>query len=256
MAEDIIPLNRLVENPYVQVLCYPRPTPEEAEARLRELASLKVSGLAMRGGKNVGGLKVLGKGCVGIVVEGRMGSEPVAVKVRRVDANRPNMSVEAEMLRRANSLDVGPKLITCSENFLVMEYVEGLYLDAWANLRPRPASVRSVLRDLFQQCRSLDLAGLDHGELSNASKHVVVAEGRRPVILDFESASLRRKASNLTSLIQYVYFRPSSPFPRILGEPPRTELVQALNRYKRDRGEKRFQTILALTGLAVDPKRR
>jgi putative serine/threonine protein kinase len=253
LSEELIPLNQLGENPYAQVLCYPHPTPLEVEARLKELASLEVLGLLMRGEKNVGGLKVLGKGCVGVVVEGRRRGVPVAVKVRRVDANRSDMSFEAEMLRQANSLGVGPKLIAASVNFIVMEYVEGPYLDDWIAQGREPAFTRHVLRDLFQQCHILDVTGLDHGELSNASKHVVVSKKGRPVILDFESASLNRKTANLTSLIQYVYFRSRSPIPKLLGEPPRRELIQALNRYKQDKGEKWFQTILALTGLAGNP---
>ncbi|MEM2902587.1 MAG: RIO1 family regulatory kinase/ATPase [Candidatus Bathyarchaeia archaeon] len=247
MGEDFVPLSRLAENPYAQLLCYPRPTPGEAESRMMELDTLGVSGLVIRGGKNVGGLKVLGKGCMGIVVEGRKGREKVAVKIRRVDANRLDMSLEAEMLRRANNLGVGPRLIAHTRNFLVMEYVEGPYLDAWAAYRRRLASIKDVLRNLLKQCHTLDVAGLDHGELSNASKHVVVTKRGRPVILDFESASVGRRASNLTSLVQYIYFRANSPFPKILGEPPRRELIQALNQYKLDK--KMFQTILKLTGL-------
>lgn len=42
----------------------------------------------------------------------------VALKIRRTDADRSQMYHEADMLKKANSVDVGPKLLDVSENFL------------------------------------------------------------------------------------------------------------------------------------------
>ena len=44
---------------------------------------------------------------------------------------------------------------------------------------------------------------MDHGELSNLSKHVIV--GKKTTIIDFESSSMDRKVSNVTSATQALY---------------------------------------------------
>ena len=241
----------MATQPYINVLCYPNPTPEEAKKRLKELSSLYVHELILEGDKRIGSLSVLGKGCVGIVVKGNRRRMVVAVKIRRVDADRENMSHEAEMLRLANKAGVGPKLIDYSKNLLVMEYVEGIYLDPWVSKNDSNQTlIKKALRDLFHQCHRLDLEGLDHGELSNASKHIIIQEVGNPTIIDFESASNKRKTSNLTALIQYIFLRSSSPFYKFLDNQSRIELIEALGKYKRDE-EKNFNSILEIMRLSM-----
>ena len=44
------------------------------------------------------------------------------------------------------------------------------------------------------------MIGLDHGELSRMPKHVIV--GKKITIIDFESSSVERRVSNVTSATQ------------------------------------------------------
>jgi len=57
-----------------------------------------------------------------------------------------------------------------------------------------------LYKKILEDCYSLDRIGLDHGELSNLSKHVIV--GRKITVIDFESSSTDRKVSNVTSATQ------------------------------------------------------
>ena len=52
-----------------RALCYPRPSEAELQARLRQLEELGVEELVERGRVVIDGVRVLGKGCVGIVIE-------------------------------------------------------------------------------------------------------------------------------------------------------------------------------------------
>ena len=60
-----------------------------------------------------------------------------------------------------------------------MELVEGDYLVDWVGgLGPGDVGLlRGALLDLMEQARRLDVAGLDHGELSSARRHVIVSGG-------------------------------------------------------------------------------
>jgi len=192
---------------------------------------------------------VLGKGCVGIVVVAYPNSGRAALKIRRVDADRKGMFHEGEMLTRANNIDVGPKLIEISENFLLMELVEGTHFPEWIESlggREGQSRVRLVLKDVLEQCYRLDEAGLDHGELSNAPKHIIVDADDRPYLVDFETASINRRVSNVTSVCQYLFLgsQIADKVKEKLGKVDEKQLINALRTYKRKRTKENFEKLV------------
>ncbi|MEE8355239.1 MAG: serine/threonine protein kinase, partial [Candidatus Bathyarchaeia archaeon] len=156
-----------------------------------ELEEMGVSALILKGRHAINGVPIMGKGHVGIAMAALLGGEEVAVKLRRADADRASMEAEGEYLRLANGASVGPRLLGVSREVLAMELVEGSYLVDWVRgLGPEDVGrLRGVLLDLMEQARRLDEAGLDHGELSSARRHVIVSGGVA-MIVDFESASV------------------------------------------------------------------
>ena len=245
----MVSLKGISENKHGQVLCYPRCEQEELGRRLKELERLGVQTLEFMGEKNVFDVPVLGKGCVGVVVVAYTNSGRAALKIRRVDADRKGMFHEGEMLNRANAIDVGPKLLEISENFLLMELVEGTHFPEWIKSmegREEQWRVRLVLKDILEQCYRLDEAGLDHGELSNAPKHIIVDADDRPHLIDFETASINRRVSNVTSVCQYLFLgsQIADKVKEKLGEVNEKELINALRTYKRERTRENFEKIL------------
>ena len=75
----------------------------------------------------------------------------------------------------------------------------------WIEENRRLTLVRHVLRDVLEQCWRLDEAGLDHGELSRAPKHIIMDLKSNSRILDFETASTSRKVSNVTSICNFLF---------------------------------------------------
>ena len=209
------------------------------------------------GEKSVFNVSVLGKGFVGIVVLAHIkgvGSR-VALKIRRMDADRSGMQREADMLRLANKVGVGPRLIGASINFLLMEFVEGTLLPKWLETlkgKGTAKRVRCILRDVLEQCWSLDESGLDHGELSHASKHIIIKADDKPCIIDFETASTMRRRSNVTSISQY-FFIGSQLTKRLkpkIGEINQQALISALKRYKNKNARRNFGEVLEICKLA------
>ena len=251
---ETISLDRLVEEKYANVICYPKYDRKDILNRIEELKHLGVKALEFVGEKTVFNVPVLGKGCVGIVVVARLDGARVALKIRRLDADRSGMQREAEMLNIANKVEVGPRLIDSTENFLLMEFVEGLFLTEWIEKLKEKVTrqrVRRVLKDVLEQCWRLDEISLDHGELSRAPKHIIIDKRDRAHIVDFETASVSRKVSNVTSICQYLFIgsQTSRIILRKLGEIDEEILRLALKNYKQNRAKENFQIILRLCKL-------
>lgn len=223
--------------------------------RLRELQKLGVKAVEFTGEKMISDVPVLGKGCVGVVVAAHTDLGKGALKIRRVDSDRSDMQHEAEMLRRANTIDVGPRLLDATSNFLLMEFVEGTLFPTWIETLSGKGTrfrIRLVLQAILKQCYRMDQAGLDHGELSRAPKHIIVDENDHPHLVDFETTSINRRVSNLTSICQYLFVgsKAAELIERKLGKVDRKELISALRSYKQDGTQAAFKKILDVCGLS------
>jgi putative serine/threonine protein kinase len=251
---EVISLEHLLEKKYAEILCYPRYDQKEAEKRLVELKKLGVEALEFVGDKGAFNVQVLGKGCVGIVVVAHTKADKAALKIRRVDADRAAMQREANMLKKANEAGVGPKLLGVTQNFLLMKFIEGVHLPEWiTNLKGRgtKAKVRKVLMEILEQCWRLDSIGLDHGELSRAPKHVIVSLEAKPYIVDFETASVHRKVSNVTSMCQFLFIgsQLAKTIKKKFGKVDVKKLIEALKGYKQNRTRENFEKVLVTCGL-------
>jgi putative serine/threonine protein kinase len=158
------------------------------------------------------------------------------------------MKHEATMLEKANSISVGPKLLGCSDNFLLMELIDGQLMEEWMDLHRSEREkdvVKNVLKDILDQCFRLDKLGLDHGELSQARRHLLVEEDH-PRIVDFETASTSRKPANVSSICQYLFVSSNLALRigRLLGEVERDQLKETLAAYKRTRSGTAFAEVL------------
>ncbi|MBS7633575.1 serine/threonine protein kinase [Candidatus Bathyarchaeota archaeon] len=244
-------IDKLEEDPFSRLLCYPRVNSAELERRLTELKALGVSAVEFVGEKQVFGIPVLGKGYVGIVVVAFRRDEKVALKIRRMDASRSEMQREAKLLEKANSVGVGPMLHGVSDDFLVMQLVEGSLLPKWLDRIRAKVRIREVLRKVLEQCWSLDCAGLDHGELSRAHKHIIINSVDQPFIVDFETASLCRRTANVTSVCQFLFLSGSVAEKVVerLGKVDKKVVVEALRRYKSEKSSSSFSSVLVSCGL-------
>jgi len=246
-----IPFGKLDTEPYASIIGYPKTSKAELRKRLKELQKLGVDALEFRGEKEAFNVPVLGKGCVGIVTIAYRNEEKVALKIRRVDADRSRMQKEAEMLKKANSVRVGPKLLGVSRNFLLMQFIDGDLLPEWLDRCRGKTRIVLILREILEQCWRLDRTGLDHGELSHAPKHIIVDKEDTPFIVDFETASVNRRSSNVTSICQFLFISGlvAHKVAEKLGEKDKKAIIEALRRYKNDRTRENFEHVLEVLGL-------
>lgn len=196
----------------------------------RQLRNL---GLQIIPGGNVlhGGVYVVGKGTNSVVFKcvPEVGEVLLACKIRRGDSTRPSLIREAQILHLANVAGVGPRLYTYSNDVVAYRYVDGVSITQWwKNAKPREKA--ALITELLSQAYALDRAGISHNELARLERHVLVDE-RRPVIIDFESASLGG-GRNVTQVV--------NGLARLGLKPP----VDALRRYKQDPSESNLHEIL------------
>ncbi|HEY1247397.1 MAG TPA: hypothetical protein VGE97_00270, partial [Nitrososphaera sp.] len=187
----------------VPLLLYPRFSEIEYKLRLAELESLGVSSILLEGKTMINGTHIVGKGSVGIVVKAKLGSKVRALKIKRTDAGRDSMDNEASLHKLANDAGVGPILQGNTKNLIAMEFVEGENIIDWINDKTAKNEIYAVARAILEQCFRLDMAGIDHGELSRLCRHVIISH--KCCIVDFESASSKRKTNNVTSATQAIF---------------------------------------------------
>ncbi|MFM7796378.1 MAG: serine/threonine protein kinase [Candidatus Nitrosotenuis sp.] len=246
------PVNDLVKEPYSTILGYPKATKAQLHSRIKELKSIGIDEVSFEGPMMLNKIYVLGKGYAGIVVMAKSGGKKVALKIRRTDSPRKDMFGETLLLEAANKVGVGPKLVSSSKNFLVMEFLAGKKIYDWiSEIKGKGSTTKTkgVIKKVLSDCYKLDEVGLDHGELSNITKHVIV--GKSITIIDFESASLERRVSNVTSASQAILIGSglAKKVKRIYDLPPRQKIISVLREYKETRTKQSFDSVLKVLKL-------
>ena len=250
--KQFFPLNDLACEPYSTILGYPHATKAQVRSRIKELKQLGIDGISFEGPMTINKICVLGKGYAGIVVLAKLGTKKVALKIRRTDSPRKDMKTETMLLAAANKVGVGPKLISSSKNFVAMEFLNGKKIYDWVeelNGKGSAAKVKILINKVLTDCYKLDEAGLDHGELSNITKHVIV--GKNITMIDFESSSFERRVSNVTSASQAMLIGSglAKIVNRIYKLPPKQKIIDVLRKYKENRTRQSFDDVLEVLKL-------
>jgi putative serine/threonine protein kinase len=250
MQRSFLSINKLSEKPYDAIVGYPNATKKQVQLRISQMKKLGINSVSFQGDLKLGSISVLGKGYVGIVVLAKRRKKIVAVKIRRTDSQREEMKSEAKLLQIANSLGIGPSLITSSKNFMIMEYLDGKKIGLWVKElkgKGSTSKLKSMIKKTLEDCYSLDKIGLDHGELSSISKHVIVGKSKTTII-DFESSSTNRRVSNVTSATQGIFIGSgiSKSIKKIYRMPSKDKIINVLRNYKHNPSRKNFEILLKI----------
>ena len=247
MQQYFLPVKKFREKPYSNILGFPKATKRQIESRFSELKKLGITSVSFSGPIEINGVKIAGKGYVGVVVLVKKRNKVFALKIRRTDSPRKTMKDEAVLLQIANKVNVGPRLVQYSKNFLVMEFIKGEKIVDWVNrTNTRDSKIlRIIIKKILLDCFSLDQIGLDHGELSVLDKHVLITN-KKPTIIDFESSSLKRKTSNVSSATQAILIGTglAKTIRRQIKIPRRDKIIRLVRNYKKLRTQESFDELL------------
>ena len=231
MEHSFISIKKFIKDPYSKILGYPKASSRQLQSRISELEKLKIKSISFVGQTTIGSLQILGKGYVGVVVLAKKGNNVIALKIRRIDSQRSEMRSEAKLLRLVNTVNVGPKLYDVSKNFLVMEYLEGDKIGDWIQSLQGTGSSKKL-------------------KFVVISKHVIVGKSRSTLI-DFESSSVNRRVSNVTSVTQAIFIGSgiAKKVQRIYNIPPKQKIIDVLRTYKQEQTRRSFDDILKILKL-------
>jgi len=246
MIQHFQPISVFKKEPYKKILAFPKVKESEIKKRIVELKKIGITHVSFSGPLQIDKCHILGKGYVGMVILAKKSGNVVALKIRRVDSPRKNMSDEAKLLTIANKINIGPKFIKNSRNFLIMELIDGEKIIDWAkNSKTNSKAIRSVINNVLRECYLLDNIGLDHGELSTIDKHVIV-EKNRNTIIDFESSSTKRIPSNVSAATQAIFI--GTGLAKIIRKkihvPRRDKIIRLVRNYKKLRTQESFDDLL------------
>jgi len=230
------------------VICFPHPDRECVQSRIEKLVSAGVATLLSEGRKSIGELKVLGKGHASVVIKAVLNpSLTVAIKVRRTDSKRDSLRLECEVMRVA--YPVAPKVYHCEDDFIIMEYVDGVpigkVMEKAATVACECNKALSLVLKVLGAARYLDTRGIDHKELSLLKEHVLVMRDGRVKIIDYESASLSEAPCNVCRACSWFIYR--SVFGKACCkelEHLRTRLRAILREYKVRAADEAFKAVI------------
>ena len=230
-----------------ELLAYPTGDLDLAFKRAKVLVDMGIEEVILIGGKTLGKVKVLGKGKSSIVVACKTKGKILAAKIRRMDSPRSSLKREAEALISVNEIGVGPRLLSYTDDVIIMDLVPGeplrMFLAEASNAKP-DRSLGPLLSAMIK-ARLLDRAGIDHGELHDPREHVVVICGSLAEIIDFGSSSTQRRPANVTKLIQALFI--GGPYSKVLSREWKVDgrrLMEMLRIYKRRMDEESFGATL------------
>jgi putative serine/threonine protein kinase len=245
-----------INSPIVQhLISYPKFDHFVYQERIKELIDLGIEEIIISGPTKIDNLDILGKGHSGIVVKVNTNrGKNLALKIRRSDSPRKNSHEEAKMMIIANILDIGPKLIDEKKDFILMELIDGKKISLWIdeqsncnNLISKQA-VKKVINEILEQCYHLDGIYLDHGELTRIDNHIIISYEKKVVIIDFESSSINRKTTNVTSITHSLILGGliAKKIKKILDFNKEDLMLENLRQYKKEKNSKNFEKIISL----------
>ena len=230
-----------ISDEYVRtIMCYPyhesslckKILPE----RIKIIKDANIEYFIEYGNKLVGKMKVLGKGWSAITTLSIHDNNIRVTKIRRLDSRRGTLEYEAIILEYLSPYNISPRVYLWNRDIIVMDYIKGPSIDDVINsliAKNDLVSLRRLLKKLLIKAWLLDILGIDHGELSRASGHVICDEKLHEIyFIDFESAGYSRKIHNATSIASYVLFR--TKISKLLDEEKRLRIINKLRQYKTD----------------------
>lgn len=183
-------------------------------------------------------MKFLAKGRRSIVYLISYGNKKAVLK--QETRNLGVLKNEANFLKLLNKHKIGPKLLSDKNNKLILEYVKGIPLLKYIETS-NSKKIKKVIKEIFNQCYSLDQLKINKHELTNPYKDILVA--KKPVMIDFERARFTDKPKNVTQFSQFLISK--NVISRLNKKVDRNKLIKLLREYKYSQSYSNFKKIVS-----------
>ncbi len=189
----------------------------------------------------------LAKGYRGVIFTGYKGREKLAIKAQRHDVSSRTIAKEAKILKKLNKKGIGPNVVSIGRDYFIYGFVEGVFLPEFL-IKNKKQNIKQVLKEVFLQCRKLDILGINKEEMHHPFKHVIVEKRNKSykaTLIDFERAFMTKRPHNVTQFCQYITSGKFSFFIRGKGlKIDKNKIRKLASGYKKDMSNKNFGKII------------
>jgi len=147
---------------------------------------------------------------------------------------------EAKWLKVLNKKNIGPKLIKNDKNSITMQYIKGKRIIDFLKSNNK-TRMKSTLKNILNQCRTLDKLKINKKEMQNPYKHIII--NKNPIMIDFERCHKTQKPKNTTQFFQFITSKKIQPLlktKKVIILPSRA----LLKKYKKRQTESNFKELL------------
>ncbi|MBS3133808.1 hypothetical protein J4214_01085 [Candidatus Woesearchaeota archaeon] len=155
-------------------------------------------------------------------------------------SNKNKVSKETNWLKKLNKYNLGPKLISARDEYLMMEHINGKRILDYIKCADKTEILR-LIKEVMAQCRILDKLKVNKAEMHHPVKHILV--NKKVTLIDFERCHRTKNPKNVT---QFCHFILSNE--KILLEKDinigKNEFIRLVKNYKHNQTEKNFSLLL------------
>ena len=185
--------------------------------------------------KNIKDIKYLSKGKRGVIYTGILNNQRVSIKTKNPNSEaKGRIKNEIKFLKELNKYKIGPTLVKSGKDYLIYNYVEGMFLPEYLKKEKSKEKKKKVIINILKQARVLDKLKINKLEFTRPLKHIFV-KYPKVTIIDFERAYYTEKPKNVTQFCQFL----------IIAKLMKNN-VEVLKNYKKYQTEKAFKEVLNL----------
>jgi predicted Ser/Thr protein kinase len=143
-----------------------------------------------------------------IYAQGKRGviykEDRVCIKEKNPRSTVDALGNESKYLKVLNKKNIGPKFIKYEQGRLYREFVDGIRISEFFEQETDKKKIIDVIIQVLEQCRQMDLLGMNKKELTNPYKDILVTPDNKAVMIDFERCHETKKPKNVTQFLQYI----------------------------------------------------
>jgi release factor glutamine methyltransferase len=190
--------------------------------------------------------KIFAHGKRGVIIKGIYKNKTVGIKIKKKESFAfGTIDNEARFLKILNKENIGPILIMHKENFLMYEFVNGIFIEEFV-MKSKKKDIIILLKKIFKKMYLLDSIGINKFEMHHPVKHIIIKDNN-PVLLDFERC---RRTDDPKNVTQFCDFLISKTFNDMLKEKglfiEKNQMIESAKKYKEKINKKNFNNILSL----------
>ena len=141
------------------------------------------------------------EGWRGVIYAGEYKGKKVSLKIAKSQENIEAINKEAGILEILRGKKEFPQILERGNGYFIYEFIEGA---PFKSIKDK-GIIKEVLKRLVDIARFLDISGINHGELNNIEKNVLVNVKDSNIdvyLLDFDRGGFSKKTHNVSQLIQ------------------------------------------------------